>query len=139
MVEVIENIVKEQQEKEQQENFDLKIGLHQKLNVVIKRDKPKIDLIDFLCSSCGALKNITWMITVNNNHFTTWSGFTAKRIQLHLHVSLSTEKGHLQQEYHQQSTKNKLSSITYIEDMFPKSNKPDIKTHQVFFFLTSQK
>ena len=74
---------------------------------------------------------------------------TADLVKKHLPPSTATAEGHLRQEYQKlQSTKSTIDSIKNtktkakvaqekLQDLFPESNIPNIKTNEVCYFIAS--
>ena len=91
-------------------------------NVILRYDQDKHDLVAFLHAACFAPVKSTFLKAINNNHFTTWPGLTAKLVSKHLQEPTSTALGHIKQEFQGlRSTKQRtnLESLPSNEDMFP--------------------
>ena len=82
-----------------------------KVNIVLRKRQPHLDLVSFLHGACFAPVVSTWIKAINNGHFTTWPGLTSDLVRKYLPPSIHTEKGHLNQERKfLQSTKPKSSN-----------------------------
>ena len=53
----------------------------QKINVIIRKDKTKMDLATFLHAACFGPSTSTWTKAINNNHFLSWPGLTSQLIR----------------------------------------------------------
>ena len=69
-----------------------------KLNVILRKDKTKEELVKFLHGAVCSPTSPTWIKAINNNHFTTWPGLTSKLVTKHLPPSVATAEGHIKQE-----------------------------------------
>ena len=69
-----------------------------KLNVILRKDKTKEELVKFLHGAVCSPTSPTWIKAINNNHFTTWPGLTSKLVTKHLPPSIATTEGHIKQE-----------------------------------------
>ena len=86
------------------------------LNVIIRKDKTKSDLANFLLASCFSPVKSTLLRAIKNNHFTTWPGMEYTFMNKHLSTNIATVKGHLNQErQHLQSTKENTNQV-FIDD-----------------------
>jgi hypothetical protein len=56
------------------------------------------DLIDYLHAACFSPVKSTWITAIKNEHFTSWPGLTEHAVEKHLSKSISTTKGHLNQQ-----------------------------------------
>ena len=82
------------------------VALSQKLNVILRKDKTKEDLVTFFHGAMGSVVPSTWIKAIKNNQFSSWPGLTADLVKKHLPPSIATAEGHLRQEYQNlQSTK----------------------------------
>ena len=65
--------------------------------------------IKYLHAAAGFPVKDTWIDAVNNNHFSTWPGLTAKAVNKHFPESVETQKGHMKkQRQNVRSTKQKV-------------------------------
>ena len=65
--------------------------------------------IRYLHAAAGFPVKDTWIDAVNNNHFSTWPGLTAKAVNKHFPESVETQKGHMKkQRQNVRSTKQKV-------------------------------
>ena len=65
--------------------------------------------IRYLHAAAGFLVKDTWIDAVNNGHYSTWPGLTAKAIKKHFPESVETQKGHMKkQRQNVRSTKQKV-------------------------------
>ena len=117
-------------------------SIHQRLNIIIRRDKTKLDLVRFLHASAFSPAKDTLIKAIKNHHFKSWPGLTVKLVRKSLPDSTATAKGHLNQERQGlQSTKSQTSlppdtqSISDDDDMFPLSDTPNLKQHQVVYAI----
>ena len=110
------------------------------INVILCKDTTKQDLVTFLHGAMCSPVPSTWIKAINNNHFTTWPGLTTTLVKKYLQPSIATAKGHLNQEQKNlQSTKNvkNSSNKSDLEDFFPTSNVPNIKTNDAIYYLAA--
>ena len=78
---------------------DCQLGrIHPKINVILRKKQPQLDLITFLHGACFAPVTSTWVKAIKNGHFTTWPGLTSELVTKYLPTSVYTAKGHLNQE-----------------------------------------
>ena len=106
------------------------------INVIIRKDKSKHDLIVYLHAACFSPTKTTFINAIKKNFLTTWPGLTADLVNKHLPTSVHTAKGHIKQELQGlQSTKKNLPTIQ--DDMHPTSDIPNIKTNDVIYSLIS--
>ena len=111
------------------------VYLQPNMNVVIRKDRTKQDLVKFLHAAAYGPTNKTWTKAVNNNNYTTWLGLTSNLINKHLPPSISTSRGHMKQEFEGiQSTKQ----IKNNDNFFPSSDVPNEKTNQVIFAMYNE-
>ena len=120
-----------------------------KLNIILRKDKTKKDLVTFFHGAMGSVVPSTWICAIKNDQFSSWSGLTADLVNKHLSLSIATAEGHQKKEFHGlQSTKTSAHSIKLekekrekeqaaIEDIFPPSDIPNLKTDQVVYAITS--
>jgi len=65
--------------------------------------------IRYLHAAAGFPVKDTWIDAVNNGHYSTWPGLTAKAIKKHFPESVETQKGHMKkQRQNVRSTKQKV-------------------------------
>ena len=77
-----------------------------KMNVILRKDKTKMDLAAYHHASLFSPVHSTLEYAIKNNHLTSWPGLTRNLIVKHLPPIIATAKGHLNQEkQHLQSTK----------------------------------
>jgi hypothetical protein len=125
-----------------------KSPIHQKANIIIRKDKPKLELAQWLHASCGSPSHSTFIKAIEKGNFISWPGLSTNLIKKHLPSSETTAKGHLNQERKNlQSTKpsiiinNKIKledSPTEIDaDFFPSSDSPNTKSHHCFATIES--
>ena len=101
-----------------------------KLNVIIRKDKTKHDLIRYLHACSFSPPITTFLKAVKNGNFVTWPGITEQLIKKYLTPSIATAKGHLDQERKNvQSTKNNENEIDL--DFFPPSDIPNQKVNEI--------
>ena len=94
----------------------------QKLNVILRKDKTKQELANYLHACCFSPTISTFVRAIRNGNFITWPGLDQKLIERHLLQSTATAKGHLDQERQGlQSTKTASPSINNDaqQDFFP--------------------
>ena len=112
------------------------------INVIIRKRQTKQDLATYLHAACFGPKISTLIRAVKNNQFTTWPGLTAKLLKQLPNNIITTELAHIDQERQNlQSTKLKLHTPDtvkqeedeHIDDFFPLSNAPNVKTHDVAY------
>ena len=76
------------------------------INLTIRKNEKKKDLITFLHGTMCSIVPITWIKEIKNNQFTTWTGLTTDLVTKHLPASIFTAEGHQHQERQKlQSTK----------------------------------
>ena len=112
--------------------------IQQRINIIIRKDKTKLDLIRFLHASAFSPVKDTLIKAIKKNHFKSWPGLTAKLVRKSLPDSVATAKGHMNQERQGlQSTKGNISSplAPDDDDMFPLSDAPNVKQHQVIYAI----
>jgi hypothetical protein len=123
---------------------------HSSANIIIRKDKTKMELIQWLHASCGSPKQSTFIKAVQKGNFLTWPGLTIDLIKKHLPECIATNKGHLNQERKNiQSTKPSISINPLVKlepstiernlDFFPPSESPNLKSHQCFTSVVSFK
>ena len=82
----------------------------QKANIIIRKDKTKMELAQWLHASCGSPNESTFIKAIQKGNFLTWPGLTPQLIRKQLPTSEATSKGHLNQERKSiQSTKSTIS------------------------------
>ena len=122
--------------------------IQHRANIILRKDKTKLELAQWLHASCGSPNKSTFVKAIEKGNFITWPGLSSNLIKKHLPMSEATAKGHLNQERKNlQSTKptiiinNKIkleSSIQEIdEDHFPLSEQPNNKSHHCFATMVS--
>ena len=62
------------------------------MNVIIRRNEAKRDLIRYLHGACFSPTKATWIAAINNGHFTTWPGLTTSLVTKYLPPSIYTAK-----------------------------------------------
>ena len=110
-----------------------------KLNVIIRKDKTKMELAQFLHASCFGPTKSSWLKAISNNHFLSWPGLTSALVRKSLPLVDATECGHINQERRNlQSTKQSTPQVEIkIEDddsdadAFPLPDSPNIKTRDL--------
>ena len=65
------------------------------LNVIIRRDKTKSDLVRYLHACCFSPPIETFLQAVKKGNFVTWPGLTEKLVLRYLEPTVATAKGHL--------------------------------------------
>ena len=113
--------------------------LSPKLNVILRKDKPKSELVAFLHGAMGSVVSATWIKAIRNNQFLTWPGLTEKLVKRYLVPTMATAEGHLAQEKGnlQSTKKNTKPTTSDHDDFFPSSDFLNVKTNEVVYFLTS--
>ena len=117
----------------------------QRANIIIRKDKAKMELAQWLHASCGSPVASTFITSIKNGNFLTWPGLTPELIRKQLPKCIATEKGHLNQERKGlQSTKPHIyiNPIVKIEsettqDLFPSSENKNLKTQHCFASIVS--
>ena len=85
----------------------LMMNLSLSMNVILRKDKTKIDLAAYHHASIFSPVQSTLVYVIKNNYFTSWPGLSQKLITKNLPTVLATAKGHLNQEKKNfQSTKS---------------------------------
>jgi hypothetical protein len=103
--------------------------LRQHANVIIHKNKPKVDLIKYLHACCFSPVPSTFIKAVKNGNFITWPGLDTASIIKHLPPSVASAKGHLNQEQKNlQSTKIKIEDVD--DDFFPPTSDSPETTHE---------
>ena len=69
---------------------------HPQMNVIIRKDKAKSDLVRFLHGACFYPTKSTWLNAIRQGFFVSWPGLTEDLVKNHLPPSLNIAKGHLQ-------------------------------------------
>ena len=110
---------------------------------MIRKYKTKLDLIRFLRAAAFTPANSTLIRAIKNHHFKSWPGLTVKLV-CKISDSLATVKGHLNQELQGlQSTKKDTTPLINVDDnednMFPLSDTPNLKQHQVVYTIMDTK
>jgi hypothetical protein len=67
-------------------------------NAIIRKDMTKTVLAQYLYGCCGSLVLSTWQQGIRNGNFVTWPGIDSFSIDKHLPKSITSAKGHLNQE-----------------------------------------
>ena len=124
-----------------------KSPIQQKANIIIRKDKPKLELAQWLHASCGSPNQSTFIKAIEQGNFLSWPGLSTSLIKKHLPSSETTTKGHFNQERKNlQSTKpsiinNKIklenSPAEIDADFFPSSDSPNTKCHHCFATMES--
>ena len=84
----------------------LTINNVQKLNVIIAKSTSLSELIQFYQSCCFSPSKATLLQAAQNGNFITWPGLSPHNIITHYKMTMTTAKGHLNQEQKNlQSTK----------------------------------
>jgi hypothetical protein len=98
----------------------------------------QIDLVTYLHAACGSPVPSTWIKAINNGHFATWPGLTAKLVREKLPKSIATVKGHLnRQRKNIRSTQPRAIETDANEDSNPPSDSPNQRSHHVFAAVTA--
>ena len=119
-----------------------------KANIIIRKDKTKMELIQWLHASCGSPNASTFINAVQKGNFLTWPGLNVSLIKKHLPDCIATTKGHLNQERKGlQSTKPSISinpkvkieqdTIETISEISPASDTPNTKSQHCFASVVS--
>ena len=96
-----------------QKKLDARDHTQHKLALIIRKDKTKHDLATFLVAACFNPVRSTLLSAIRNNHFTSWPGMDEKFMKKFITPSISSAKGHLNQERQGlQSTKQHLHLFT---------------------------
>ena len=90
----------------------------EKCNVIITKNKVKNDLISFLHACCFSPNISTFIKAVKNGNFIMWPGLTTSIITKHLHPSIATAKGHLDQEQANLQSTQTTESDDNIDECF---------------------
>ena len=102
------------------------------LNVILRKDKTKSDLVQYLHAACFSPTTSTFLQAIQKNFLLSWPGLTSELVKKHLPTSVYTTKGHINQERQGlQSTKEKH----LLDDMHPQSDEPNVKTKDVIYAL----
>ena len=112
--------------------------LDQAINVIIRKKQTKIDLAKYHHATCMSPTISTFVKAISNNNFLTWPGLTPQLVIRNLPKSIYTYQGHLHSERQGlQSTKKqtKQEELTDIEDYFPPSDVPNIRTNEVCYTI----
>ena len=111
---------------------------NQTINVILCKDKVKQDLATYLHAACFSLTKATLIQAIKNNFLVSWPGLTADLIRKHLPTSVSTAMGHLNQERSGlRSTKQHANEITEVNNFFPPSPQPNIKSNEVIYTIVN--
>ena len=70
---------------------------HHQANIIIRKDKTKMELAQWLHASCGSPKPSTFCTAIEKGNFLTWPGLTSNLVKKHLPAIEATSKGHLNQ------------------------------------------
>ena len=98
----------------------------QTMNVIIRKNKAKQDLVRYLHGACFSPTIDTWTEAIKRNHFATWPGLNADLVRKHLPPNINTAKGHLKQE------KQGLQSTQILhDDFYPSSDESSPKTNDI--------
>ena len=93
-------------------------GISPQMNVILRKDKTKMDLAVYHHASLFSLVYSTLVQAITNNQFTSWPGLTRDLIVKNLPPVLATAKFHLNQEKQNlQSIKNKLTYENQIKQI----------------------
>ena len=108
--------------------------LFENLNVIIRKDKTKNELIRYLHACCFSPQVSTFIKAISNGNFLSWPGLTEKLARKFLEPSIATAKGHLDKERKNlQSTR--LTTQDEEKDFFPEPENPNLKTHEICAML----
>ena len=109
------------------------------INVILRYDQDKHDLIAFLHAACFAPVKSTFLKAIQNNHFTTWPGLSVQAVKKHLIEPPATAQGHIKQEFQglRNTKRAPEQQPSNNEDMFPSQPQPPTKTHEVMNSLTT--
>ena len=118
-----------------------------KANIILRADKSKMELAQWLHACCGSPTINTFCKAIDKGNFITWPGLTSNLIKNNLPLVQATAKGHLNQERKNlQSTKPGIilnknikieADIKQENDLFPSSDSPNNRTHQCFATIES--
>ena len=99
---------------------------HHTLNVIMRKDKTKSDLVQYLHAACFSPTKSTFLSAIKKNFLLSWPGLTADLVNKHLDQSVHTILGRINQE------KQCLQSTKLINtDLHPPSDSPNFKTKDV--------
>ena len=111
----------------------------QTLNIIIRKDKAAKDLALYLHAACFSPTTHTFLKAIKNNHFVGWPGLTLDLIKKHLPLTPATVKGHLKQETQGIQSTTKIIQEPFQDiDMYPSSDTPNKKTHDVIYSITTK-
>ena len=111
----------------------------QQINVIIRKKQSKRELAQYLHAACFSPTINTFITAISKNNLSSWPGLTTKLIHRHLPKSTYTYQGHMHKEYQGlQSTKvNRVNLTEQLQDSFPISDIPNIKTNNVCYILVN--
>ena len=131
----------------QRKKHKLKPSIQHKANIIIRKDKTKLELAQWLHASCGSPNHSTFIKAIEKGNFISWPGLSVNLINKHLPPNEATAKGHLNQERKNlQSTKPSIILRHKIKlenqddeqsDLFPPSETPNTKSHHCFASIVS--
>ena len=99
--------------------------------LLCRKDKTKSYLIHYLHACCFSPPIATSLKAVKNGNFITWPGLTENLMRKYLQPSITTAKGHLDQERKNLQTTSTLSPDETI-DFSPRSDSPNNKTNDIY-------
>ena len=67
-----------------------KFRTHPSASVIIRKDKTKLELAQYLHAAWFSPVNLTWGKAIDNNHFSTWPGLTSRLFRQHIPLSTAT-------------------------------------------------
>ena len=114
-------------------------------NIIIRKDKTKMELAQWLHASCGSPKPSTFIQSIKKGNYLSWPGLTPELITKQLPNVIATEKGHLNQERKGlQSTKPSININPSVKlesecekELFPTAPEDNLKTQQCFASVVS--
>ena len=98
-----------------------------KLNIIIRKKQPAIDLVKYLHAACFSPVVSTWIRAIENNNFLTWPGLTTKLIKQHLPPSVATIQGHITREKQNLQSTTSKETTDVVEEYFPTAYTPNKK------------
>ena len=108
--------------------------IQQHMNVIIKLDKTKSELADFIHGCLFSPCPSTLMQAVRNKHFLSWPGINSINFLRYSTNNIATLKGHLNQERKNLRTTKSIATTTPSDESFP-SGLPLPKTNLVMSSL----
>jgi hypothetical protein len=97
-------------------------------NVIICKDMTKNALTQYLYGCCGSPVFSTWQRAIRNGNFVTWPGIDSFSVDKHLPKSITSAKGHLNQERKNLQFTKPLQKIDD-DNLFPLPDSPNEKTY----------